>query len=154
MTAIGYTREPTLPTAEEATLAHESGRALARHLDSQKTLTVQILDDAAPETVRLPGSAVRLLLDVLTQMAEGNAVTLIPYHAELTTQQAADLLNVSRQYFIDEVLNKGKVKYRKVGTHRRVRFKDLMAYKKEQYSAREATLDMLTQESEDLDLEY
>ncbi len=154
MTAISSKREPTLPTTEEAMLAQKPGRALARHLDGQKTLNVQILDDAAPETVRLPGSAVRLLLDVLTQMAEGNAVTLIPYHAELTTQQAADLLNVSRQCFIDELLNKGKIKYRKVGTHRRVRFKDLMAYNKEQYRAREATLDMLTQEGEDLYLEY
>jgi excisionase family DNA binding protein len=147
--------EPTAPTAEEMSLARDSGRALARHLDGHETLEIQILEDARPgETVRLPASAVRLLIELLTHMADGNAVTLIPSHAELTTQQAADLLNVSRQYFIDEVLEKGRIAYRKVGTHRRVRFHDLIAYKKRQYSDREAALDALTAAGEGLGLDY
>jgi excisionase family DNA binding protein len=152
MAAVAVKREPVLPSEKEALLALESSRTLARFLDDND-LDLEIVEDNKRAGLKLPPPAVRLLLDILTQMAEGNAVTLIPYHAELTTQQCADLLNVSRKHFVDEVLGKCLIPFRKVGTHRRIRFDDLMAFKKKDDAARQQALDELTALSEEMGLE-
>jgi len=86
-------------------------------------------------------------------MAKGNAVTLIPVHAELTTQQAAQILNVSRPFLIEQ-LEKGVIPYRKVGTHRRVMFKDLMEYKQTMDHSRLNALEELSAIDQELGLGY
>jgi excisionase family DNA binding protein len=130
---------PATPTAlpSEADAAKETSRVLASHLRNGDPVKVRIVGDPSRETVALPASAVRLLVRVLDEMARGNAATLIPVHAELTTQE--EMLNISRPSLI-QLLDEGKIEYRRVGTHRRVRFESLMKYKRQADAARRAAL--------------
>lgn len=146
--------EPVLPSKQDALLALEMGRKLAAHLRHDKNLRVRLFEnDLEAETIEIPAAAVRLLHEILEQLAEGNAVTVIPVHAELTTRQAADLLNVSRPHLI-QVLEEGELPHRKVGTHRRVRVDDLLAYKRNIEQKRRAVLDELAAQAQDLDMGY
>jgi excisionase family DNA binding protein len=129
----------TLPSEADAVLAKETSRVLASHLRDHDPIKLRIIGDSSRETVALPASAVRLLVRVLEEMARGNAVTLIPVHAELTTQEAADMLNISRPSLI-QLLDEGKIEYRRVGTHRRVRFESLLKHKRQAAAARRAAL--------------
>jgi excisionase family DNA binding protein len=108
-------------------------------------------DDRREESVAIPASAFRLFVDILTEMAQGNAVTLIPIHAELPTQHAADLLNVSRPFLV-RLIDEEKMPSRKVGTHRRILFRDLMAYKRQMDGERRKALDPLTAQAQELDM--
>src|SRR5260370_36974992 len=88
--------DSTLPTEIDATLARETSRLLAPRMRSKTPLRLRVGDAPKEETMQLPASAVKMLVRILEEMARGNAVTLIPVHAELTTQEAADMLNISR----------------------------------------------------------
>jgi excisionase family DNA binding protein len=143
------------PSAADAVLARESSRLLATHKFGRRTsVRLQLLDDGQEtEAISVPTSALRLFLHLLTEMSQGNAVALIPTHAELTTQQAADLLNVSRPYMV-KLLDEGKIPGRTVGKYRRVRFDDLMAFKQKDDDARAKVLDQLTAEAQELEMGY
>lgn len=154
-------QETVAPTAADAELARDSSRQLSKLLGRQHDIGKQFSNfqlrvqtfNEPEEVVVIPVSALRLLTDILTQMARGNAVTLIPVHAELTTQQAADILNVSRPFLIG-LIDDNKIPYRKVGTHRRIRFEDLIAYKQDVDRQRLQALEELAREAQELDMGY
>lgn len=126
------TSELSLPEPEEMKQAEQIGKELSSLIDLKGKREIQLVFRKGSKEIELPFpiSAFYLLMRIMEQTALGNSITLIPVHAQLTTQEAADLLNVSRP-FIVKLLKEGKVPCVKVGAHRRVRFEDLMAYKKE-----------------------
>jgi excisionase family DNA binding protein len=144
-----------LPTARASAEAHEALRALSGLAGRKATrgLKVRPEGDGPEVAITVPREAFELFLEILGQMANGNAVTIVPVHAELTTQQAAELLNVSRPYVVG-LLDEGKIPFRLVGTHRRVRAADLMAYKAKDDEERKAALAELSEEAEKLGLGY
>lgn len=156
VTRLGAFPEPITPTHDETVLAQEGSRRLARLVDVTPLETLQLsiqVKDVPEESVPIPASAIRLLNDILAQMAEGNAVTLIPIHSELTTQQAADILNVSRPFLVEQ-LEKNIIPFRKVGTHRRILLKDLMEYKENMDRNRLKALDELVSQAQELGMGY
>jgi excisionase family DNA binding protein len=154
-TLIPENFETVSPSPADSLLALESSRLLATHnLGRRASVRLRFLEDGDDtEPVVVPASAVRLFLQLLTEMSQGHAVTLIPTHAELTTQQAADLLNVSRPYVV-KLLDEGKIPSRAVGKYRRIRFEDLMAYKRKDDEARAEVLDQLAAEAQELGMGY
>lgn len=137
-----------VPSDNDAKLATESSRILSKHSD--QNLHVQ-LDDG--QQLPLPRAIQELISHLLVEMSQGNAVTLIPIHAEMTTQEAADFLNVSRPYLV-KLLETNQIPHHRVGTHRRVRFNELRAFKQRQAEARAAALDELAAQAQELDMGY
>jgi excisionase family DNA binding protein len=148
------------PTTSESLLAKESSQKLARLLGGLEEkqhnsvsgtapAKIEIRLDGETEVVALPTSALQFLNEILTQIAQGNGISIIPQQCELTTVRAAEVLNVSRPHLIS-LLEKGDIPYRKVGTHRRVLMKDIMHYKQELQEKRQGALRQLSELSEEI----
>lgn len=133
------------PDAAEVKTADVAMRRVKRYLASHaEDREIRVVVEGDPDNaLSLPRSAVELLARVLAHMAAGQAVSVVPAHAELTTQQAADLLNVSRPYLIG-LLDAGDIEYRMVGKHRRVRADSLLDYRRRDDHARREAADELT----------
>jgi excisionase family DNA binding protein len=144
-----------LPSAEESALAKICSRELSAILESGVDTQTLLVTDPSSEQhqVQVPSSALRLLVDVLTELGEGNTVKLIPVHAELTTQEAADMLNVSRPTFI-KLLDEDTIQYTRTGNRRKVKFADVKAYKDNLEQQRLTTLEELSELDQDLGLGY
>ena len=110
-------------------------------------------DTDAVTTIMVPSVAFRFFVDVLAELANGNAVTVAPVHAELTSQQAADLLNVSRPFLI-KLLDERAIPYRRVGNRRKILLVDLLDYKRRDETMRRDIAGELTREAEHIGLEY
>ncbi len=151
MNEIAHRQLP--PTAHDAELARTSGQILARYSASDRPFRMHVTDTEEEQSIELPAGAVALLLDILDTMASGRGITLISENVELTTVQAADVLHVSRPFLI-KLLEEGRIPYRKVGKHRRIRMEDVLAYKTAIDREREDVLDELAAEAQEMNMGY
>ncbi|VAW77173.1 Excisionase domain protein [hydrothermal vent metagenome] len=142
-----------LPTQDQMEIAKDSSRILAKYTKAKRVrLKIQGDQDELEELI-LPEYVLEALLDILVEISRGNAFSIIPVHAQLSTQEAANILNVSRPFLVS-LLEDKKIPYHKVGTHRRVLAKDLFFYKKQIDKDRLKTLEELTALSQELGMGY
>ncbi|MCW2101052.1 helix-turn-helix domain-containing protein [Pseudomonas helleri] len=154
MTTVDLTRT-LLPDEKEIAAAAASSRQLAAFLTSKlETQRIELVDESQQrEVVELPTFALRLLGEILSELALGNAVKVVPIHAELTTQEGADMLNVSRPHLV-KLLDNGVLPHTKTGRHRRIKFTDLMAYKEQRDRTSRDAMDELAAQAQALGMGY
>ncbi len=149
------TADAVAPTQQDAKLARESSAALAplmRDADANRLPHILVrTEDNREADIALPASVLRLILGALQEMGKGNAVTLLPLQAELTTQQAADMMRVSRPSLI-KMLDDGKLPFRKIGAHRRILYSDVLSYIQTEHARRTSVMEELVAETERLGL--
>lgn len=131
------------PTKTEVKQASEAARALAAAL-TPRGLPISVRKDGDQVKIDLPASVGQLVLDVLTHVARGEMITFVPYGAVLTTKEAADLLNVSRPFLV-QLLEKGEIDFHRVGSHRRIRAEDILAFRAKRDRERKSELKRLQQ---------
>jgi excisionase family DNA binding protein len=145
--------EPFVADPAEAAIAKHAAEKLKVVAEAKQDITMVVQDHDAPKVVvPLPARAVELIHRILESMSHRVPVSVIPHEAELTTQQAAEYLNVSRPYLVG-LLEKGEIDFRRVGRHRRVRFADLLTYEKKSRVARRQALDVMAEEARRLELD-
>lgn len=141
-----------MPTHDDIEQAKLTSRTLSKyHTEDRVKLSIE--SDNNSDTFVLPGIVMQMLLNILSEFSQGNAVGVIPHNAQLSTQQVADMLNVSRPHLV-KLLENGDINFTKVGSHRRVLVSDVLDYKARIDKARIETLEELTELSQELDLEY
>jgi len=134
-----------LPSANERAAANQLRQILAAQATGDADQTLRVVDDSGHQSeIILAPALSRLLLELLRHVGRGDAVTLVPVSQMLTTQQAADILNVSRPFFVS-LLEKGDIPFETVGRHRRVKAENLFAYKRSRDQRRSEALSELAQ---------
>jgi excisionase family DNA binding protein len=143
--------ETFVPSEDDAEKAKAFSRILAREIPPESRVVIQRANDG--KAIEVPRAVFDILMKVLAVMANGKAFSLMPMDEELTTQQAADILNVSRPY-LNKILDLGDIPHRKVGRNRRVKFSDLLEYRKQQVFTSKNALQELADEAQELDMGY
>lgn len=154
MTTLRSTGQYT-PTPEAVDFALRALESFANVLKNPpETVTFAVIDPPLKDTqITIPSEVFPLIVDALNAVSHNETVTLLPHEAELTTQEASELLNVSRPYLV-KLLDEGIIPSRKVGVYRRVKARDVMQYKQAERQRQESILDELTKEAQDLNLGY
>jgi excisionase family DNA binding protein len=151
------TQDPVLLAEEDIDAAAQAARelrtALEPRLAGPEMVHLLMKEGSERREAILPAAAARLLADMLTELARGNAVSIVPLSAELTTQQAANVLGVSRPYLIS-LLDQGAMAYRRVGNRRRIPVRDLLAYQARSDGEARAAADELTRQADELGMGY
>ncbi|WP_374248655.1 helix-turn-helix domain-containing protein [Thermomonas sp.] len=132
-------------------MARTSSRLLAACIGHGDTARLRVID--GQDEIEVPVAALRLLVDILANMAQGNAISVVPIHAELTTQQAADFLGVSRPHLVG-LVDRNEIPHHKVGTHRRIYFRDLLEYRKASLAQSATALDALAEQAQKIGMGY
>lgn len=124
------------------------------HLNKTKKISLNILtEDKLQESIEIPKQVYQMLIEIFSQVSEGKTVSLVSTESELTTQEAADFLNVSRPFLV-KLLEQGNIPFRKIGKHRRVELLDLLNYKKLITQNRAKVLEELAQQAQELKMGY
>lgn len=146
MTMPAFAKElgDRLPSIGEQAAANQLRRIIASQAASEHDQKLKVTGEAGGAEVILTPGLSALLMELLRHIGKGDAVTLVPVSQMLTTQQAADILNVSRPFLIS-LLEKGDISYELVGRHRRVKANDLFAYKRRRDEKRAAALSELAE---------
>jgi excisionase family DNA binding protein len=147
-----------LENKEEVELAKAAQRCIVSALDHSNAVNIAIIEDGVEQLdnsplLRLPPKVLRLIADLLGALAEGKAVSVVPKDLNVTTQEAAMFLNVSRPYLV-RLLEEGKIRFHKVGSHRRIRFEDIMQYKEERTRKSNEALQALADQAQEIGLDY
>ncbi|RMG78783.1 MAG: helix-turn-helix domain-containing protein [Bacteroidetes bacterium] len=135
------------PSKRDQKMAMDAYRELAGALEKLHTELPEIEIEETNEKIKVPLTALKLLAKILKVTAEGKPVSIIPVATEMTTQAAADLLGCSRPHLV-KLLERGEIAHTKVGKHRRVKFEDVMAYKKKMKAEQEALLTKIMEADE------
>ncbi len=139
-----------MPSSEDRSAA-AAGAPLLEGLAPLEGAQLSFFVAGERKTLNLPPLVLKMLAETMVHLARGNAVTLAPVHMELTTQQAADLLGVSRPYLV-RLLEEGRIPFRRPHHHRRVRLQDLLEFKAREDTLRQQALDELTEHTEEMGL--
>jgi excisionase family DNA binding protein len=149
-------RPLTRTTKQEQQIARTSISKVhlaSKRVEKNRSRFVKIKLTEQGDFLHIPKKAVLLLFEILENMAQGKSFTLVPADADIGTQQAADLLNMSRPHLV-KLLEDGVIPFKKVGTHRRIEFKHLEEYRRKSEENRNSKLDFLTKQAQELDLGY
>lgn len=139
------------PSKEEQQAAMESYNALSATIEHLRSDNPEIEIEETEERIKVPRSALKLLVNILKELSQGNPISIVPIATEMTTQAAAELLGCSRPHVV-KLLEEGEIEFTKIGKHRRVKYEDVVKYKNALKAKQKATISRIMELDEEAGL--